>query len=269
MRAESALAWGPGVHTLAALTVLNEVTYTLPEIARIITAFPREFLYGSLAADFFVGKSRISEEDHLHNWDGGFRFLEESRDDWEASYAYGFLSHLAADVIAHNFFIPGLINSSQNRPRRGHIYWEILADHLLGSPYLKIANQVLSMDHAWCDERLFAMNGKSRNGFKAKKRIYTHSVKLSDYLYETQHLLFNGRAARRHSFHRYLASMVRTSCRLVRDLLNHPESSPCLLYDPMGRRNIRLAKRDRLLNRLFSMNRPSRRFSIDPQLLEL
>ncbi len=266
---QSAHAWGPGVHTLAALDVLNEVALTMPSVARVIKAFPLEYMYGSLAADFFIGKSRSRSKKHLHNWEGGFRFLEEASGDREEAYAYGFLSHLAADVIAHNFFVPGLIHTHVHRAPRGHLYWEVMADYLIGPPYLKIASDVLSMDHRGCDEILFLINGNGRNGLKAKKRLFAHSVKLSDYLCETQHLFFSERVSRQGFFHSYLASMVRTSCHVVKDFLNHPDTSPCLGYDPMGQRNIRLAKHERLLSRFFGRSRPTQSFTLDKGLLKL
>ena len=91
--AKDALAWGPGVHTVIALNLIQDVSLILPSIAGIIASFPSEYLYGCLAADFFVGKSSVAKTASLHNWEGGFRFLEEVSDDQEAAYAYGFLTH--------------------------------------------------------------------------------------------------------------------------------------------------------------------------------
>jgi hypothetical protein len=57
--AERALAWGPGVHMVIALSSFEEVSLLLPAIASMITSFPVEYLYGCLAVDvvahdFFV-----------------------------------------------------------------------------------------------------------------------------------------------------------------------------------------------------------------------
>jgi len=267
--ADDALAWGPGIHTVTGLISLNDVTGILPSIARIVTAFPREYLYGCLAADFFIGKSKRKRANHLHNWEGGYRVLSEAGDDRERAYAYGFLSHLAADVVAHNFFIPGLINHYPGRKRVGHLYSEIKADFLVGPGYIRIAADILSTDHRKCDQLLKSLTGKKRNGLKTQKHLFTQSVRLSDYLCASHPMLFVGRKMGREMFHNYLALMLNMSCRLIRDLLTHPDSSPCLLYDPLGRRSLRLAKRNRRLSLLFRQRPPIQEFRVDETLLNL
>lgn len=267
--AEKALAWGPGVHTVTALSLLDDVGLIVPSIARIITSFQLEYLYGCLAADFFIGKSRRRKAGNLHNWEGGFAFLSEASHDRETAYAYGFLSHLAADVVAHNFFVPNLVRSSSARRRRGHLYWEIKADYFVGPVYTKIARDVLNTDHQGCDELLTLIAGKVGNGLKTKKRLFTQSVKLSDYYYAKRDSLFAGRMAGRHIYHEDLTLMIDLSCRLVRDFLRHPESSLCLAYDPVGRQSLRLAKRERLSRRPFNTFLPRRRFRVDNKFMEL
>ena len=69
-----------GVHTVAALSILHDFGSVIPEIARIIAAYPLEYIYGCLAADFFIGKGNARNPKHPHNWDGGFRFLRDVAD---------------------------------------------------------------------------------------------------------------------------------------------------------------------------------------------
>ena len=258
-----ALAWGPAVHTVTALSVLDDVRALLPEISKIITTSPLQYLYGCLAADFFIGKGRPGVSGHPHNWEGGFRFLREAEGDRESAFAYGFLSHLAADVVAHNFFVPTMMGSMRHRKRRGHLYWEVRADYLMGPDYIRIARDVLTMDHKGCDDLLALISGKGGNGLKTKKRIFTQSVKFSDYLYTAHPLLFSGKAVRRKDFQMYLALMVGISCRLVKDFLGNPHSSPCLSYDPMGKAALRQAKRKWPLGRPLNRCRSIRRSALD------
>ena len=82
--ADRALAWGPGVHTVIALSTLENVGLILPAIARMITLFPLQYMYGCLSADFFIGKSHGRRMGNAHSWEGGFRFLREASDDEEA-----------------------------------------------------------------------------------------------------------------------------------------------------------------------------------------
>ena len=259
-----ALAWGAGIHVVTALSSLNDAALLLPSIARVVSAYPAEYLYGCLTADFFIGKSKKKKASHPHNWEGGFRLLAEAGEANEAAYAYGFLSHLAADVVAHNFFIPYLILDCPPWRRKGHIYWELRADYMMGPVYVKIARDILRMDHRECDHLLKAITGKTKNGVKAKKRLYTHSVRFYDYLYTT-HDPFFARVGNRHqSFNEYLALMVSLSCNLVKDFLTNPESARCLSHDPMGRENLLLAKKRGILSRAFHTRRYARRIRMAP-----
>ena len=178
-----AWAWGPAVHTAIASNILDQSASLLPAVADVIRSHPLEYLYGSLSADFFVGKGQKNKSGHSHNWETGFRFLEEAGEGREASYAYGFLSHLAADVVAHNYFVPNLIYRASTWKRMGHLYWEARADYTVGPVYLTLAREVLTMDRLGCDEMLRSAVGKRRNGLRARRRLYTQSVKFTDYLY--------------------------------------------------------------------------------------
>ena len=267
--AKNALAWGPGVHTMIALNTLDDVRLILPSIAGIISSFPLEYLYGCLAADFFVGKSKLKKAGQAHNWNGGFRFLREANNDREAAYAYGFLSHLAADVIAHNFFIPNMTSEYRALRKKSHLYWEIRTDYLVGQEYTRIAKDVLSMDHRGCDELLKAISGKKKNGLGARKLIYTQSVKISDRAYTTHHMFFPDRVAGQHGFYEYAAFMVGLSSRVVNGFLRYPETSPCLSHDPIGIRNPGLVKRAKSFTRRFNIRRPAKSGRSMNKLLEL
>ncbi|MBW1903513.1 MAG: zinc dependent phospholipase C family protein [Deltaproteobacteria bacterium] len=260
--AKSALAWGPGVHTVIALNMLDDVSLILPSIARVISSFPLEYLYGCLAADFFIGKSKMRKAGHAHSWKGGFRFLNEADDDQEMAYAYGFLSHLAADVVAHNFFVPNMTSKYRALRKKSHLYWEIRADYLVGQEYTKIARDVLAMDHRGCDNLLKAISGKKKKGLGARKLVYTQSVKISDRAYTTHHMVFPDKVVGRHSFNEYAAFMVGLSSRVVKGFLKYPETSPCLSHDPIGIRTLALARRNNgSLAKWLNMRRPVRSFA--------
>lgn len=254
--AKELLAWGPGVHTVIAMSVLDDVHLILPSIAGIISSFPLEYLYGCLAADFFLGKSRMKKAGHAHNWQGGFRFLHKAADDQEAAYAYGFLSHLAADVIAHNFFVPSMIREYRALRKKSHLYWEVRADFLVGPEYTRIAKNVLGMDHRGCDKLLKGISGKKKTGLGARKLIYTQSVKISDRARTTHHMFFPDRVVGRHRFDEYASFMIGLSLRVVKGFLRYPETSPCLSYDPIGIRNVGLTKGNRFLTKQFAFRRP-------------
>lgn len=267
----SAWAWGAAVHTAIACNIIEISAHLLADIGAVIRAYPLEYLYGSLSADFFVGKGQKGKIGHSHNWETGYKCLSEAADDREASYAYGFLSHLAADVVAHNYFVPNLIYRASTWKRMGHIYWEARVDLHLGPLYTRIAKEVLTMKHLCCDDMLRSAVGKRRQGLKTRRRIYTQSVKLTDYLNAFQSPSLFQRGPHYQISPDYISFTVGLSYRMVRDLLKNPESSPCLSFDPIGARNLLVAGRYRFLNRMYQAIRPERRplFQVDERLLEL
>jgi hypothetical protein len=241
---------------VTALSLLSDTSLIAASVANVLTAFPREYLYGCLAADFFIGKGKRKTSKHPHNWEGGFRFLWEAANDREKAFAYGFLSHLAADVVAHNLCMPQLIGSSAGAMPMSHLYWEMKADHLVGPTYLKLARQVLTADLSDCDDLLHVISSKKKNGVRAKKRLYAQTVRFSDYYFTTRDLFFTGKTLPMQDICRYLSQMVNLSSNLVKEFLKDPGKSKCLSYDPMGRYMLRLARRKHMLMWFFGARHP-------------
>jgi hypothetical protein len=266
---EGAWAWGPAVHTIISCRILDGLAQLFPIIREIIQPFPLEYIYGGLAADFFVGKGQKKKHGHSHNWETGFRFLAEAGDDREAAYAYGFLSHLAADVVAHNYFVPNLIHRASTWKRVGHLYWEGVADHCVSPNYGKLAREVLDMEELGCDDLLKSAVGKRRKGLKTRRQLFKQSVKLSDFLNGTEPMFLVNKASRYQISQDYVFFMLDLSYRLVKDFLTHPDSSPCLSHDPIGSHNLRLASRNGFLSKLLNIPQPMYQFSVDRELLKL
>ncbi|MBW1681640.1 MAG: zinc dependent phospholipase C family protein [Deltaproteobacteria bacterium] len=235
-----ARAWGPGVHTVIALGCLNELGAMAGHAARVVCAFPLEYLYGSLSADFFMGKRKAcAGKRHPHTWEGGLQFYREARGDRESAYALGFLSHLAADVVAHNFYIPSLFRAYLPATRLGHLYWELRADHLVGPTYTRVAREVLDMERLDCDNLLRSLLGGNGPGLKAKRRLYTHSVRLTHYMCGIHTPPPMGDRVK--DFRRFAVLMVGLSLRTAQEVLKDPLSAPPMLMDPMGRAALKRA----------------------------
>jgi hypothetical protein len=137
-----ALAWGPLAHLSFSAQALA-TTGPIPEALRsLLGEHGNEFLYGSLAADLVVGKSMARFVHHAHNWKVGFDVLEHARPGPERAVAWGFLAHLAADTVAHNYFVPWKRVASFERARAGHAYWELRYDQRLDPGLSQLARQV-------------------------------------------------------------------------------------------------------------------------------
>jgi hypothetical protein len=266
---DGAWAWGPAVHTVISCNILGSYSQILPGIAAIIQAFPSEYIYGGISADFFLGKGHKKKEGHSHNWETGFRFLGDANSEKEAAHAYGFLSHLAADVVAHNYYVPDLIDRVATSKKIGHFYSEAFADKYVDPLYLRLAKDVLSMDHLECDRMLRSAVIKNSYGLTAKKHIYAQSVRISDYLYCLP-VIFNREGNSPYNAEdEYMAFMIELSFKLVKDLLSNPDSSVCLSHDPIGSDNIRRADRKKIFSRVYNNRKSSCQFPIAQDLLEL
>lgn len=267
--ASGAWAWGPAVHTVLGCRILDNAASLLPDIAAIIQTYYREYIYGSLAADFFIGRIQRENSYHSHDWETGFRFLSNAQSEKEAAYAYGFLSHLAADVIAHNYFIPDTIYQISFPKRMGHLYTEMVVDTSMGSVYIKMARDILSMKKLSCDKLLKLTIPETRKTIKARRHLFTQSVKLSDSFSCSPTVSFLTRGAPIHFSQETLDFMLNLSYSLIRDVLSEPESSECFCFDPVGKDNLRLANRYGLLARILKIPHPKLRFKIDKRLLRL
>jgi hypothetical protein len=124
---------GPVAHINFALQLLAGAAALNPAIHRLIRRCPSDFIYGSLAADAVIGKNFASALTHCHGWGVARKLLLESRRAGEKTEAFtlGYLSHLGADVVAHNHFVPDRIVAHYRAFGHGHLYWEARFDSKL------------------------------------------------------------------------------------------------------------------------------------------
>jgi len=139
-----ALAWGPLAHLSFSAQALAATGPLAGPLRTLLADFGNEFLYGSLAADIVVGKNLARFVHHAHNWKVGFAVLDEARPGEEKAFSWGFLAHLAADTVAHNYYVPWKNISSFHKARTGHAYWELRYDQRLDPSYSEMAKRVSS-----------------------------------------------------------------------------------------------------------------------------
>ena len=61
------------------------------------------------------------------------------------SFGLGYLSHLAADAVAHNFFVPHQLVVSSGATGLGHSYWESRFETHLGEHYARTAMDIIRL----------------------------------------------------------------------------------------------------------------------------
>jgi hypothetical protein len=177
---DSLWAWGPTTHAWLSSQVLGNLQI-LPLIAReILTAHPYSYLYGSLSADITLAKRYVHYSRHCHNWSVAYEILDRAETPRLQAFALGYLSHLAADTIAHNTFVPRLLVSTPLSSNLGHTYWEYRFDAALDDRFLRLAREVVTMEHGEEDELLEIVLTQAFFSFQTNKRIFQQLVHLSN-----------------------------------------------------------------------------------------
>ncbi|MBI4582630.1 MAG: zinc dependent phospholipase C family protein [Planctomycetes bacterium] len=129
-----AAAWGPGMHIHLGRSLLQRLRRSpKPSVEQQLVLYhPDHFYYGNIAADIINFKNFGGIKNNCHNWNIHERLLSEVTTDTERAFVLGYLCHLAADVIAHNHFVPFHLLHKLPPRYLGHPYWEAVADGTVG-----------------------------------------------------------------------------------------------------------------------------------------
>ncbi len=147
-------AWSPGTHIFLGESVLANLGQLPPWIAELLRAFPYDFLYGNIAADTSIAKKYAPVGRHCHSWQVGQEIFDLAESEPLRAFGLGYLSHLAADAVAHNFFVPQQLVVAAGATGLGHSYWESRFETHLGDQYARTAMDVIRLDHAGAERHL-------------------------------------------------------------------------------------------------------------------
>jgi len=242
-----ALAWGPGVHLALGNSVLGNLGNLSPLVAALLFRHRNAFLYGCLSADIFIGKGTSFRPGHSHNWVTGFKLLNSAKDPRVLSYAYGYLTHLAADVVAHNYFVPNTLWTMPSGGKISHVYVEAQADNKFETER-ESALALFRRPNRDTDGTLLSAMDRKRLPFLLKKQIVKGSLKLTGHKGWGESLRLADRLLPWPQDTRHLDDMVTLSENVIFDLLAEPKTSPSVSFDPIGSRNLRALRQMRLKN---------------------
>ena len=245
---DQALAWGPGVHLALGNAVLSNLGCLPPLLAAIISRHREAFLYGSLSADIFIGKGTRIKPGHSHNWVTGFKLLKSAGDTRVAAYAYGYLTHLAADVVAHNYYVPNALSAMKSGSKLSHVYVEAQADRRFRNEQ-ETALTLLRMPNRVQDDSLLTAMDRRRLPFLVKKQLLKGSLTVTGRKSWTGSLRLAERLLHSSKVNRQLDDMFSLSENLVFDFLNSPDLSPAVAFDPIGSAHLRRVREMRLQRR--------------------
>lgn len=175
-----AWAWTPGTHVFLGESVLQNLSLLPSGLASLLAAHPADFLYGSIAADTSIAKKYADVGRHCHSWHVGLEIHEQAGPRALKAFALGYLAHLAADVVAHNFFVPRQLAVTSSTTALGHSYWESRIDTHLGEAWPRKARELLTLDHASSDHHLDRILSPTLFGTQTNRRIFRGMVYVTD-----------------------------------------------------------------------------------------
>lgn len=237
-----ALAWTPGTHVFLGEALLRSPHLLPSSVAELLRTFPYDFLYGSIAADTSIAKKYASAGRHCHSWIVGFDILERARDEPLRAFSLGYLAHLAADVVAHNYFVPRQLAATSSTAALGHSYWENRFETHLGERSARRARELILLDHSRSDAHLDRILSPTIFSTPTNRRIFRGMVRVTDM--ESWQRIFH--LASEHSRWDLPRDQVGTylarSFDYVVDLLNRMEYAEPYTFDPSGDAPLRRAK---------------------------
>lgn len=237
-----AWAWGPFTHLLLSRTIVESAALLPPGVGQLITAFAAEYAYGSVAADIVVGKNLATYVQHAHNWQNVFRLLRTADSPAERAFGFGYLSHLAADTVAHNYFIPFKLVESFPATFLKHTYWEARFDKRSYPLVAESASDLMARRFGGCDSLHEQCIAGTLFKFKTNKRIFD-SVFLFQNLARWQRAM--GNIEQRSPFaltDEEREELIDMSLAAIRAFLWKLEESPVTRLDPRGEEAIRQAR---------------------------
>jgi hypothetical protein len=175
-----AYAWTPGTHVFLGDAVLRSLEILPAAIAALLRAHPLDFLYGSIAADTSIAKKYAPAGRHCHSWAVGFEILDRAEDEPLRAFGFGYLAHLAADAVAHNYFVPRYLVLASKTSGLGHSYWESRFETHLGEGYSRRARELIVLDHGRSDGHLDRILSPTIFSTSTNRRIFRGMVYVTD-----------------------------------------------------------------------------------------
>jgi hypothetical protein len=237
-------AWAPLAHLSFSTQALGSLGAVSAPTRSLLTEHANEFLYGSLAADIVVGKNLARYLYHCHNWRVGFDVRRAARTAAEEAFGLGFLAHLAADTVAHNYFVPYKTVASFHRSRTRHAYWELRYDQRMDAALSRVARAVSQRAYRGHDELLRrTLAGASLLPFSVSKGLF------GSLLATARHARFQTLSRVALAPHRHLVledDLVEETSQLAVEaivgMLCEGERCQAARADATGARNIRMAQ---------------------------
>lgn len=236
MSPEPALAWGPVTHVALGMQVLATVITPEHPLQATLLKLPEIFLYGGLAPDIVQGRrlqSRLRR--HSHNWDTGFGLLGSASTPEQQALACGYLAHLAADVVAHNYFLPARFIGRFESGVASHLYTEARFDAFQAHEYQDLLVKLLRVDFGVLNRTLKQAIDSPLFSFSAHQRVFEGGLRRIREFNGLLRRLGGPDQAEIEDF----GLFSHASCASIGGILGDADGAPACRFDPMGEEVIR------------------------------
>jgi hypothetical protein len=243
LRPRRCRAWGPATHLQLGIEVLAAKEALPIPVALRLAQFPYDFLYGNIAADIIVGKRFVHPLRHCHSWNVGFDLLRQAATPAQQAFGYGYLAHLAADIVAHNDYVPTMMVRHCRTRGAVHLGWEIRFD-VSNSPKLWRYAHLISRRVRWNNDPLLARAlTPTIFSFPVNRRIF-NTILLLNRVRRWQRLMGRMEFSARWPLSVEEIATYRDRARAnMLAILTDLEASPLCAADPRGERALMDARR--------------------------
>src|SRR5512144_2017860 len=211
-----AFAWGPMTHMYLGNELLSCASLLPAGIYALLKKHKQDFLYGNIMADMILGKKYLPDDKSSHSWDVGLKLLDQAKTWPERAFAYGYLSHLAADTVAHETLTDELGNVE-------HTWAELKADSIIDKSY-------------WLQTVTISKAVRKRRDLLLENSLdsYIFSIRTNKRIYKSMvFLMFLNKKRRRGVDRALIHDLHEESISRMLDLLQHGTNSSVLEKSPL------------------------------------
>jgi hypothetical protein len=237
-----AFAWGAGVHLEFGSHLLANMQQLPAALQALLRAYPHDFLYGCISADITLGKKFTHYLQHCHSWRMGRKILAAARTDAQRACGYGYLAHLAADTVAHSYYVPFQMVKTFNTILLKHTYWEVRLESSVDPAIWQVARTIARKDFSDNDGLMRSVLSDTIFSFNTNKRIF-NSILLLSRLQQWQKMLRSLSSSSKYTLHMEEREKFFTLARQATEsVLSGMEESDYWNADPTGERALNAAK---------------------------
>jgi hypothetical protein len=236
-----AMAWGIGVHLQTGAWILDNLGQLPEPLRTLLSLYPNDYLYGCISADITLGKKYTHYLRHCHSWRMGRKILKHASSESQQACAYGYLSHLAADTVAHSYFVPFKLMRTYNTMLLKHAYWELRFEAHVAPETWPLARSIGRKDFSQNDKLMRSILADTIFSFGTNKRLF-NSLLLLNRLQQYQKVLrslanTSKWAISPEARQEYLELTSKATLSILQDM----DNSPFFNADPTGERALNAA----------------------------